>query len=161
MKKRIFSFALALSLFTSPLALAQKIAPDFILPSEDGPLVLSELQGKVIYLDFWASWCPPCRESFPWMNELQKKYGTRGLKVIAVNLDKERDSVRNFLAATPSSVSIAYDPEGAIAENYGVMGMPSSYLIDRSGNLHSSHIGFRDKDKAALEQQIVQLLEGK
>ncbi len=161
MKERIFSLVFALSLFTSPFAMAQKVATDFTLPTDNGSLVLSEQHGKVVYLDFWASWCPPCRASFPWMNELQEKYGKRGLKVIAVNLDKERDSANEFLTETPSRVTIAYDPEGTIAESYGVMGMPSSYLIDRNGNLHSSHIGFRDKDKAELEEKIVQLLESK
>lgn len=95
------------------------------------------------------------------MNELQKKYGKQGLEIIAVNLDKDRSSIKEFIAATQPQFTIAYDPEGTLAERYEVMGMPSSYLIDRNGKLHSTHIGFRDKDKAKLEQQIIQLLEGK
>lgn len=161
MKSIFFALALGLSLLISPLIHAQTAAPDFSLPGDDGTVILSEQRGKVIYLDFWASWCPPCRESFPWMNSLQEKYGKQGLKIIAVNLDKDRSTTEAFIAATPPLFTIAYDPEGEIAENYKVMGMPSSYLIDRDGNLHSTHIGFRDKDKAELEQKIIQLLEAK
>ncbi len=156
-----FAFALGLSLLISPVIHAQTTAPDFSLPGDDGTVSLSEQRGKVIYLDFWASWCSPCRESFPWMNTLQEKYGEQGLKIIAVNLDKDRSETQAFIAAMPPRFTIAYDPEGGLAERYGVMGMPSSYLIDRNGKLHSTHIGFRDKDKAELEQKIIQLLEGK
>jgi cytochrome c biogenesis protein CcmG/thiol:disulfide interchange protein DsbE len=159
MKSPLISLLMALALLTAVPAQAQKAAPDFTLQGDKGSVVLSAHQGEVIYLDFWASWCAPCRESFPWMNSLQKKYGKRGLKIIAVNLDKERNNTRAFIEATTPGFTIAYDPEGSIAEHYGVMGMPSSYLIDRNGKVHSSHIGFRAKDKAELEKKIVQLLE--
>ena len=160
MKSPLITLLLAFALLTSvPAQAAQKAAPDFTLQGDNGPVVLSAHQGEVIYLDFWASWCGPCRESFPWMNSLQKKYGERGLKIIAVNLDKDRDNIRAFIEATAPDFTIAYDPEGSIAEHYGVMGMPSSYLIDRNGKVHNSHIGFRSKDKAELEKKIVQLLE--
>lgn len=161
MKFLSISLALLLTLLNPSLADAQPAATGFSLPSDSGQVTLSEYSGKVVYLDFWASWCPPCRASFPWMNELQKKYGKQGLEIIAVNLDKDRSSIKEFIAATQPQFTIAYDPEGTLAERYEVMGMPSSYLIDRNGKLHSTHIGFRDKDKAKLEQQIIQLLEGK
>lgn len=161
MKYFVHSFALVFSLIISSFAMAQTAAPDFILPGDAGQVILSEQRGKVIYLDFWASWCPPCRESFPWMNAMQEKYGERGLKIIAVNLDKDRNDAKSFNAAANSLFTIVYDPEGATAEQYGVMGMPSSYLIDRDGQLQGTHIGFREKDKAKLEQKIIQLLDGK
>lgn len=153
--------ALGLTLLTPAFTYGQTAAPDFSLPGDSGVVTLSEHHGEVVYLDFWASWCPPCRESFPWMNDLQKQYGKQGLKIIAVNLDKDRSDVESFLTATPPGFTIAYDPDGTVAERYGVQGMPSSYLIDRNGNLRGTHIGFRDKDKAELEQKIIQLLEGK
>lgn len=161
MKFLSISLALLLTLINPSLANAQPTAPGFSLPGDSGQVTLSDYQGKVVYLDFWASWCPPCRASFPWMNDLQKKYGKQGLEIIAVNLDKDRSSIKEFIAATQPQFTVAYDPEGTLAERYEVMGMPSSYLIDRNGKLHSTHIGFRDKDKAKLEQQIIQLLEGK
>jgi peroxiredoxin len=92
------------------------------------------------------------------MDEMEAKYGPRGLTVIAVNLDKDEGKIKEFLSATHPRFTIAYDPEGTVAEHYKVTGMPSSYLIGRDGTLQVSHVGFRDKDKAVLERQIVELL---
>ena len=161
MKLLSTSLALLLAFLNPSLANAQPTAPGFSLSGDSGQVTLSDYRGKVVYLDFWASWCPPCRASFPWMNDLQKKYEKKGLEIIAVNLDKDRSSIKDFIAATQPQFTIAYDPEGTLAERYEVMGMPSSYLIDRNGKLHSTHIGFREKDKTTLEQQIIQLLEEK
>lgn len=151
--------AALLLLLAAPLAQALEPAPNFTLAGVKEEVTLAAQQGKVVYLDFWASWCTPCRQSFPWMNELQARFGNKGLKIIAINLDKDREQSQAFLDATKPTFTIAYDPDGKSAEAYRVMGMPSSYLIDRKGQLHSSHIGFRDKDKAALEQQIEELLQ--
>lgn len=140
---------------------AADAAPDFKLPSAKGMVELSKLKGKVVYVDFWASWCAPCRKSFPWMNDLHKKYKDQGLEVVAVNLDKSREPIDQFLAKTPADFTIAYDPSGGAANNYKVSGMPSSYLIDRSGQLQVSHIGFRDKDKEEIEGKIKELLAKK
>lgn len=157
--RRFSAIAALLLLITTPLSHALEAAPDFTLDGLQGQVSLGEHRGKVVYLDFWASWCAPCRQSFPWMNELKARYGDKGLKIIAINLDKAREDSAAFLAATSPQFTIAFDPEGKIAERYRVMGMPSSYLIDRNGRLHHSHIGFRDKDKAALEQQLEELLQ--
>ncbi len=150
---------LALLLLATPMAYALQAAPDFSLAGIDSQVSLAEKKGKVIYLDFWASWCAPCRKSFPWMNQLQARYADQGLEIIAINLDKSREDSQAFLAATHPEFTIAFDPQGETAESYQVMGMPSSYLIDRNGLLLHSHIGFRDKDKAALESQIEELLK--
>ena len=133
-------------------------APAFMLPTDHGQVDLAALKGRVVYLDFWASWCPPCRRSFPWMGDMQARYGSQGLTVVAVNLDPDRAVVAKFLAAYPPGFTVAYDPLGSAAELYNVMGMPSSYLIDRAGRLHTRHIGFRDQDAAALEAEIRALL---
>jgi len=139
--------------------LTQETAPDFTLEGDSGPVALSDYRGKVIYLDFWASWCAPCRDSFPWMNAMQEKYASQGLEVIAINLDKERTKAKHFLEALPAGFTVAYDPEGAVAEHYQVSVMPSSYLIGRDGTVVGRHRGFHSRDEAKLEQKLIELLQ--
>ncbi len=136
-------------------------APGFKLPSEAGVVNLDRLKGQVVYLDFWASWCAPCRKSFPWMNEMHRKYEKQGLKVIAVNLDQDRDPITQFLKQNPADFTIAYDPGGNTAKKYNLMGMPTSFIIDRKGNIQKTHIGFRQDDKKELENLIVSALAEK
>jgi thiol-disulfide isomerase/thioredoxin len=149
---------LSLMLLVAPVVGADEAAPDFTLPGQSGPVTLADLRGKVVYLDFWASWCGPCRQSFPWMNEVQRRYGDQGLAIVAVNLDQEPELAARFIDHTKPEFTIAYDAEGAVAERYQVQGMPSSYVIDREGRLHARHVGFRDKDRAALERTLRDLL---
>ncbi|MFV2055495.1 MAG: TlpA family protein disulfide reductase [Thiohalomonadales bacterium] len=134
-------------------------APNFNLAGDAGKVSLSEYKGQVIYLDFWASWCVPCRKSFPWMSKMQSKYGDLGFQVIAINLDKEKGLAHEFLKAVPSNFTIAYDPEGSTASLYKVKGMPSSYLVGRDGSIHYEHLGFRDGKIAEMEQQIKTLIK--
>lgn len=115
---------------------------------------LSDYKGKLVYLDFWASWCIPCRKSFPWMNKIHEKYQKQGLEVIAVNLDKDSQLVSQFLKKYPALFKIAYDSSGNTAEQFHVKGMPTSFLISRDGKLISVHMGFRKKDMAKLENLI-------
>lgn len=135
-----------------------KPAPAFELNGSEATVKLSKYQGKLVYLDFWASWCGPCRQSFPWMNELQSKYGARGLQIIAVNLDSKNEDAKNFLSTTPARFVVAFDPAGATPRSYGVKGMPSSFLIDQDGKLVHEHSGFRESDKEELENKIKSLL---
>lgn len=139
-------------------ARAEEAAPAFSLPGEAGAVNLSAYRGKVVYIDFWASWCAPCRKSFPWMNDLQRRYGKQGLAVVAINVDKKEDVARAFLADYPAQFMIAFDPAGMVAEAYRVWTMPSSYLIDRKGALRSTHLGFFDANKLRIEEEIRQLL---
>ncbi len=120
---------------------------------------LADLRGKVVYLDFWASWCGPCRQSFPWMNQLQQRHAKDGLVVLAVNLDAEAKDAAAFLARYPASFSVLYDATGASAKTWGVKAMPSSYLIDRQGAIRSRHIGFRPSSAVELDAQIAALLQ--
>ncbi|MBE9516514.1 MAG: TlpA family protein disulfide reductase [Proteobacteria bacterium] len=141
-------------MLASTASFAAKPAHNFTLPTSNGQIKLQDYRGKVVYLDFWASWCVPCRHSFPWMNDMQKKYKGKGLEVVTINMDKERALADKFLKKHPANFVVAYDPEGATAESYGVMGMPSSYIIDRKGNIIYQHIGFREKTKSKLEAHI-------
>ena len=134
-------------------------APDFELPTKTGSVSLQSLRGQVVYVDFWASWCKPCRKSFPWMNALQGKYGDKGLQIVAVNVDSDPQQVTRFLEKYPADFVVAYDADGKVASQYQVKGMPSSYLIDKQGNIHAQHIGFREEDKASVESQIKRLLQ--
>ena len=118
-------------------------------PDELGPV-----EGKVIWVDFWASWCAPCRRSFPWMNAMHEKYGEQGLQIIGVNVDKERELADEFLAETPAAFSLRFDPAGELAKQFGVQAMPSSYLLDASGNVLERHFGFKLADTDAYERAI-------
>lgn len=152
---------LAVMSWANPASAAEapaEAAPDFSLPTDRGSLRLADLRGKVVYLDFWASWCSPCRSTFPWMNEMQTRYGDQGLVIVAVNVDKDKAPANEFLAQLPAKFTIAYDPQGSVAGLYQIIGMPSSFLIDRDGKIQHSHSGFREKDKAGLESQIRQLV---
>ena len=133
-------------------------APDLNLPTLAGEMNLKDFKGQVVYLDFWASWCKPCIKSFPWMQTLHETYRDQGLEVIAVNLDKNRDLAEAFLKKVKIDFTIAFDQVGNSAKDYQLKGMPTSYLIDRDGNLVATHIGFRAKDKPKLEQAVQLLL---
>lgn len=134
-------------------------APDFDLPGKQVNVKLSNSQGKLVYLDFWASWCGPCRQSFPWMNTIQEKYRSQGFEVIAVNLDAQHEDAQKFLATTPAKFTVAFDSQGQTPRQYGVKGMPTSYLIGRDGKIIARHTGFSAADRDKLEQKIQTSLE--
>jgi cytochrome c biogenesis protein CcmG/thiol:disulfide interchange protein DsbE len=129
-------------------------APAFELAGRSGTVSLAAYRGKFVYLDFWASWCGPCKRSFPWMGELQKRYGPAGLEVVAINLDTSRADADRFLAQVPAGFTVAYDPAGAIARQYAIKGMPSSVLIDPDGRVLQVHAGFNDDTPAKVEGEL-------
>lgn len=122
---------------------------------------LSNYQGKVVYLDFWASWCIPCRKSFPWMNQLRQKYSKDDLVIIAVNLDKKKSLANEFLSENPASFSIIYDQKGLLAKQFQIKGMPSSVIFDRNGKPKKAHTGFFVKKINEYEQEIQNLVNNK
>ena len=124
-------------------------------------LDLSAYQGKVVYVDFWASWCAPCKQSFPWMQTMKDSYERQGLRVIAINLDKDRADADKFLDRFRPTFEVRFDPEGKLAEFYKVQAMPSSVLIDRHGVARFIHAGFRSVDGATFEAQVQELLAEK
>jgi len=127
----------------------------------DTSLNLESLRGQVVYLDFWASWCVPCRQSFPWMRAMQQSYQRQGLTVIAVNLDHERSDAEQFLRRYQPGFAVQFDSEGTLAERFQVAGMPTSVLIDRHGVARFRHIGFRAVDRERYEQEVRALLAEK
>ena len=119
---------------------------------------LAQHKGEVVYLDFWASWCVPCRKSFPWMNMVQEKYQTKGFSVISVNLDADYALAQKFLKENPASFSVIYDPKGKLAKHFKIQGMPSSMLIGRDGKIKQRHTGFFTKKIPQYQQEIEKLL---
>lgn len=130
-------------------------APAFALPDASGGSVeLAKLRGRVVYVDFWASWCGPCKRSFPWMNEMAGKYGASGLTIVAVNVDRKREDAQRFLELAPATFRIVYDPTGATPAGWDVKAMPSSYLVDAAGKVVLVESGFRDDRKGHVEERI-------
>ena len=119
---------------------------------------LEDYAGKVVVLDFWASWCVPCRRSFPWLNTMYEKYGDEGLVIVGVNLDFDRADAERFLREYPASFDIVYDEDKGLAKQFEVIAMPSSYLIGRDGKILERHLGFKVKKQADYEAAIVNAL---
>jgi thiol-disulfide isomerase/thioredoxin len=127
-------------------------------PGAEQALDLARYRGQVVLVDFWASWCSPCRSSIPWLNAMQAKYGSHGLVVIGVNVDKERGDAERFLADTPIHFEVVYDPAGRLPVQYDVPVMPSSFVFDRSGALVARHAGFLNARRAEYEATLRKLL---
>lgn len=136
-------------------------APDFTLPHIDSsspPISLSAMQGKTVYVDFWASWCAPCLRSMPLINGLYGKYKEQGFEVIAINVDDPVEDGREFLQDNPVDYLVALDTDNAVLTEYGVIGMPTSYLIDAQGRIRLVHMGFKEKDIDVIEQALQEVL---
>ncbi len=114
--------------------------------------------GNVVYVDFWASWCIPCRKSFPWMNSIKAQYQAQGLTIISINLDHSRALADEFLKESPANFPVIYDPKGLIARKYQLKGMPSSFIVNRQGQIVSAHVGFNQIKQEAYESEIKTLL---
>jgi thiol-disulfide isomerase/thioredoxin len=126
------------------------------------PPELGELKGKVVWVDFWASWCVPCRESFPWMNTLLEKYRERGLRIVTVNLDKKPAAGRKFMKDMNAAFPVVFDSTGALAKHYRLEVMPTSFLYGRDGKLRRREEGFHMDDHAiSVEDMIESMLKEK
>lgn len=149
-----------LNTYTSVFILSGSLISASVLAQSDESrqIDFEALKGQVVYLDFWASWCGPCKASFPWMEKMHRRYEKQGLKVIAVNLDQEPQLAKNFLKENSASFDIVYDPQGILAQAFGVEAMPTSYLINRSGEAKIKHSGFHSHDEAKYEREIKSLL---
>lgn len=151
----ILLFCLSFSAFSSEETVAQANV------QQNFDKLIASHKGKVIYLDFWASWCGPCRKSFPWMNNMQEKYQQQGLIIISVNVDNSKALADEFLAEVPANFNVFYDPKGKVARKFKLKGMPSSYIIDRSGKRVSAHLGFTESKKVKYEEELKTLLNEK
>ncbi len=146
--------------------LAALVAIAFGLPGLTGALAeaaadaldLERYDGQVILLDFWASWCAPCRQSFPWMQDMQRRYRDDGLVVIAVNLDNDEAAAAAFLDRYPVDFRILFDRERQLAQRYDITGMPTSLLIGRDGKVIRRHSGFKVKHQDRYEHDLVAAL---
>jgi len=138
-------------------------APTCVLPVLKGGDVvgLESFKGKVVYLDFWASWCGPCAKSFPFMNELHQQLSGKGLQMVGVNLDENPDDAQAFLEKYPANFIVTADKDEGCARSYDVKAMPSSYLIGRDGTLRHIHMGFRGEEGKELREQVEKLLAEK
>lgn len=131
-----------------------------VVPASEAapPAGLAPISGKVVWVDFWASWCVPCRRSFPWLNTMHRKYREQGLEIIAVNLDKDRALADGFLAEVPAEFALRFDPAGNLAKEFAVQSMPSSCLLAADGTVLASHFGFRTAEAAEYERTIQEVL---
>ena len=134
-------------------------APALELPTIDGTVKrLADLRGKVVLVDFWASWCVPCRASFPALDGLHRELRDRGLEVLAVNVDEDRRDAARFLAGRSPAMTVLFDPNGTSPAAYKVRVMPTSVLVDRAGNIRFTHEGYTKKTFDSYRREIATLL---
>ncbi|WP_196137437.1 TlpA disulfide reductase family protein [Aliikangiella sp. G2MR2-5] len=134
-------------------------APDFTLKSRSGENVrLSEMRGSVVLLNFWASWCGPCRQEMPILNDIHKKYEALGFTVLGINVDRKSEKAKEYLKGTPVDFPVLYDPESKVSELYSVSAMPSTAFIDRDGNVRFVHAGYKPGDEDKYKKMIKELM---
>lgn len=153
--------SLLMSSVSSAYAEEKPLLPLQSVAGQDKLIQFNEYLGHVVLIDFWASWCGPCRQSFPWMNAMQEKYKDQGFDIIAINLDSDTDDAHQFLKEVPAQFTIGFDPTGLTAEKMAVEAMPMSYLISRDGQIQHRFIGFNTQKKLSHEAHIKTLLAEK
>jgi len=167
MNKKLSTIAFALltsaACFTVNATNVGQPAPQFTLPTlqQDQPTALKQYAGKVIYLDFWASWCAPCRTSFPLLDKLHEKLKAQGFTVVAINLDEDKANAEKFLQEFPVGFTVLRDAKGEWADQFVVESMPTSFIIDKQGVVQNIHHGFASDDIKELEEKIMTLLAKK
>jgi peroxiredoxin len=163
--RRLFLVTLAALMLASaaPLARALEVGttpPEINLTALDGKKVsLAALRGKVVIVDFWASWCAPCKEEMPVLQSLYKRFGSKGLVVIGVSVDNDREKAKTFIDGLKVSFPIVHDADKSVAGRFKPPRMPTSYVIDKAGKIRFVHAGFRKEDAKKLEEEITKLLK--
>jgi thiol-disulfide isomerase/thioredoxin len=143
------------------MALVGKPAPDFKLSLLDGGQVtLSELKGKnVVLLDFWATWCGPCRQVMPALMEVANEYQAKGVRYLAVNLREEPATINAYLKSAGLKIEVPLDKDGKVAEKYNVKGIPTMAIVDKEGIVRDVHVGASANIKAELKKTLDQILK--
>lgn len=161
MKKILAIFSLAAVAFVANSTEVGQPAPQFTLPTlkTDSPTPLKQFAGKVVYLDFWASWCAPCKTSFPLLNKLHQKLKAQGFEVVAVNLDEDKANGEKFLQEVPVDFTVLRDASGEWADKFVVDSMPTSFIIDKNGVVQKIHHGFVSDDITEIEAKVMELLK--
>jgi peroxiredoxin len=159
---KIFLFVITTLFSNAYAASIGESSPDCVLTSlNNTPVHFHKYEGKVLYVDFWASWCTSCTQSFPFLNQLTHEFGEQGLHIVGVNLDEKVDDAMAFLGHHPSQFTIANHGGESCAKSFDVQAMPTSYLIDKHGVIRHIHQGFREGEAEELKVQIAQLLAEK
>jgi len=153
-------FVFFLLLGTASAATIQGKAPNFTLKSNTGKNIkLSELRGQVVLLNFWASWCGPCRQEMPLLEKLQQRYSALGFTVLGVNVEEDSSKAKTLLKDIPVSFPILFDTQNAVSKQYQVSAMPSTIMIDRNGNMRYLHKGYKPGDEAQYKQWVKELVK--
>src|SRR5215813_980511 len=151
--------ALMLALPASGADHASGPAPQFNLDSRSGSKIsLAQYKGQVVMLNFWASWCGPCRQEMPLLEDIYKKYNKMGFTLIGVNVEPDSKAAEGFLKQTPVSFPVIYDKESMVSKAYDVSGMPSTVIIDRKGNIRVLHRGYKPGDENEYQDSIRNLV---
>jgi thiol-disulfide isomerase/thioredoxin len=161
MKKNLLSIALLLGNCHLVYAVEEGQIPPVCtvqMQARQAGLKLNDYKGKVVLIDFWATWCGPCQKSMPFFNSLRNERQKDGFEIIAINIDEDQEIARQFLLSHPVDYPTAFDPGGECPKSYQVKAMPSSYLIDKTGKVRYIHLGYRDSDQAVLREHIQTLL---
>jgi len=161
MKNRIAALIAAALVVAVPTAGADASgpAPSFTLNARGGSnLSLAQYKGQVVMLNFWASWCGPCRQEMPLLENIYKKYNKMGFTLIGVNVEPDSKAAEGFLKETPVSFPVIYDKDSTVSKAYDVSGMPSTVIIDRKGNIRVLHRGYKPGDENEYQDSIRSLV---
>jgi peroxiredoxin len=163
---RNFSYLMLALLACGPLTtlyakedISPKLAPDFTLKSDNGKnLRLSEYRGEVVMINFWASWCAPCRQEMPLLDELYSEYQPLGFTILGVNVEEDSTQAKKLLSESPVSFPVLFDNQSTVSKLYNVVAMPSTVLIDRDGNVRYLHHGYKPGYEESYQQQVRALI---
>jgi cytochrome c biogenesis protein CcmG/thiol:disulfide interchange protein DsbE len=137
-----------------------ELAPDFVLPRLDGTVQkLSNYRGNVVLVNLWATWCPPCIEEMPLLDQIAREYGPRGLVILGIAGDEDREAVERFVQAQSPAFHILLDPGGAVGTQYGITGYPETFLVDRAGRFRGKFVGPLPEVDGRPGSQVTDALE--
>ena len=158
-RRVLLGLLLAICGVYSAVAAAGEVAPDFSLPDQSGRSVsLKDLSGQVVLINFWASWCGPCREEMPLLNELQERYAPLGFTLLGINVEEDASAAKGFLTETPVGFPILFDADNEVSKSYDVIAMPSTVIVGRDGTIRYIHHGYEAGDENVYQDQIRQAI---